>query len=373
VFDGTMEKQVAGAAARGGRVSATEASAAAPRSTAQRSARALALGMLVLGLAMLVMALIAPIDAAPRAAEAAGALAAIAGGVQLARGGARNGLAAGGLTLLGSLVYFAVTNTEFQAGGVGYSIGVAQFVTVPVGLVLGGAAFALTPHTAEARRTARMGDFVPDGAILAVGTILMGIALGQLANERLMPPKWNWISFLGLTLTGMLVLVVGRGATKAALGGRPSEGRRRPIVVLATELLLIAGLGVMIYGALNNLVLGANGFKTGFKGNGDGLALWAGAALFLVVVRGGFKLAVGNRGGAGQAIIRELLYFVGVFAFIVAERSVISGKPPGVSVGGAGSAAALILLGALFLLVPARMAAKQGRLRRAGNTEPLSA
>ncbi len=152
-----------------------------------------------------------------------------------------------------------------------------------------------------------MGDFVPDGAILAVGTILLGIALGQLANERLMPPMWNWISFLGLTVTGMLVLVVGRGAAKAALGGRSWEGRRRPLIVLATELLLIVGLGVMIYGALNNLVLGANGFKTGFKGNGDGLALWAGAALFLVVVRGGFKLAVGTRGGAGQAVIRAPL------------------------------------------------------------------
>lgn len=369
MFGRTTEKQVAGEVAGRGRAVERHDAVRAP--TAQLGARSLALAMLVLGLTMLVMALIAPVDPAPRAAEAAGALATIAGALQLARGAPHNALAAGGLTLLGSLVYLAVTNTEFQAGGVGYSIGVAQFVTVPIGLVLGGAAVALTQGTADARRTARMGDFVPDGAILVVGTILMGIALGQFANERLMPPKWNWISFLGLTVTGMLLLVVGRGAAKAAF--RDGPRRTRALVVLATELVLVAGLAVMMYGALNNLVLGANGFETGFRGNGDGLALWAGAAVFLVVVRGGFKLAVADRGGLAGKVASELLYFVGVFAFIVGERSVISGKPPDVPVDGAGFAATVILLGSLFLLVPVRMAAKHSRLRRAGDSEPVSA
>ncbi len=325
------------------------------------SAKALGFGGLALGGAMAAMAFIAPVDAGPRAAEAvAGALATIGGTLLLARG-AHAAMTAGGLTLLASLVYLAVTNTEFHEGGVGYSIAVAQFVTVPIGLVLGGIAFALTP---EARRAERVSYFVPDGVILAVGTILLGIGLGQIGNERLMTPKWNWVSFLGLTITGMLVLVVLRGALKAAVrGDRRGSAAFRFLGPLATELLLVGGLAVMMYGALNNLVLGANGFRTGFKGNGDGLALWVAAAVFLVVVRGGYKFAVRNQRGAAQAVVRELLYFAGVFAFIVGERSVISGKPPGVPIGGALPAAAVILLGALFLLVPVRMAAKQGRLR----------
>jgi hypothetical protein len=237
-----------------------------------------------------------------------------------------------------------------------------------VGVRVGGTAASSTESQTALRSTALGGS-----RALAVGTILLGIGLGQIANERLTPPMWNWISFLGLTLTGMLVLVVGRGAVKAAIheGNQPQGGTRRLLGLLATELLLVAGLAVMIYGALNNLVLGANGFRTGFKGNGEGLALWIAAALFLVLVRGGFKLALGNRGGAGAAALGELLYFAGVFAFIVGERSVISGQPPGVPIGGAAVGAALIMGGALFLLVPVRMVAKQARPRLAG-AESLS-
>ncbi len=98
-----------------------------------------------------------------------------------------------------------MTNAEFHEGGVGYSTAVVQFVTVAIGLVLGGTAFALTP---QGRGTGRVSDFIPDGVLLVVGTILLGIGLGQLGNERLMTPRWNWVSFVGLTVSGMLVLVV---------------------------------------------------------------------------------------------------------------------------------------------------------------------
>lgn len=336
------------------------------RERAHATVRAIGFSMLALGTAMAGMAFVAPVGASARAAEAAaGAAAAIAGAVLLAR--ARSGqppaMPAGGLTLLASLVYLAVTNTEFHQGGVGYSLAVAQFVTVPIGLVLGGTAFALHRPSLDATRAGRTSEFIPDGVVLVVGTILLGIGLGQFGNERLMPPKWNWVSFLGLTVTGMLVLIVLRGAVKSTRSRvRPSDRPRRLLVALATELLLVAGLAVMLYGALNNLVLGANGFRTGFKGNGDGLALWIAAALFLVVVRGGFKVATGNGAGVGRASVRELLYVAGVFGFIVGERSVISGKPPGVPIDGAWPAAVVILLGALFLLVPARMTAKRRRM-----------
>ena len=325
----------------------------------------LGLSLLALATAMAVMALVAPLDAGARVAETAAAGIAAIGGALLVARGKSAASAAGGLMLLAMLVYFAVTNQEFQQGGVPYSIAVAQFVSVPVGLVLGATAFAfaLDGSTPGGRRAGRTAEFVPDAVILVVGTILLGIALGQTGNERLTPPKWNWISFLGLTVTGALVLIVVRSAVKSMLhGDRPVGQSRRLLGVLATELLLVIGLAVMIYGALNNLVLGANGFRTGFKGNGEGLILWIGAALFLVVVRGGFKLASWRDRGLGRAAVRELLYVAGVFAFIVGERSVLSGKPPGVMSGDALAAAVVILVGALVLLVPLRMSVKQARL-----------
>ncbi len=330
---------------------------------ARSGAKLLGLSVLALASAMAVLALVAPLDAGARVAETAAAgIAAISGALMVARG-ISAAQTAGGLMLLATLIYFAVTNGEFQQGGVPYSTAVAQFVTVPVGLVLGATAFALDVPSLGGRRAMRTADFVPDAVILVVGTILLGIALGQIGNERLTPPKWNWISFLGLTVTGALVVVVLRAAVKSMLyGDRPVGLPRRLLGVLVTELLLVIGLAVMIYGALNNLVLGANGFRTGFKGNGEGLVLWIGAALFLVVVRGGFKLASWRDRGLGRAAVRELLYVAGVFAFILGERSMLSGKPPGVMIGAALAAALVILVGALVLLVPLRIAAKQARL-----------
>ena len=271
--------------------------------------------------------------------------------------------------LLASLVYLAVTNTEFHQGGVAYGIAVAQFVTVPIGLVLGGTAFALHRPVHDAAHRTGLSDRVPEGVILVVGTILLGIGLGQLGNERLMPPKWNWVSFLGLTVTGMFVLIVLRGTLKSMVSrGRPSGWPRRLLGVFGTDLLLVAGLGLMLYGALNNLVLGANGFRTGFAGNDDGLVVWIAAALFLIVVRGAFKLAVGDEAGQGAAVVTELLYVIGAFAFIVGERSVLSGKPPAVPIGAALPAAGVILLGAVFLLVAARITAKGAGLQKRQET-----
>ena len=341
----------------------TSAGATLAAEPVKASAKALGLGLAVLGAAMAVLGLVAPVGLGARAAEVAAAALAAVGGVLLLTRGRRAAMASGGSALVASLVYLGVTNTEFHEGGVGYSIAVAQFLTVPIVLVLGATAFALTQ---QGRGTGRVHDFVPDGVLLVVGTILLAIGLGQLGNERLMTPRWNWVSFIGLTVSGMLVLIVLRGALKAALGrDRPSRGTPRVLGPLGTELLLVGGLGLMLYGALNNLVLGANGFRTGFVGNSEGLVVWTAAALFLVVVRGGFKMTTRlSEQSAARAVVRELLYVVGAFAFIVGERSVVSGRPPAVSIGGALPAAAAVLLGAVFLLVPVRIAAKQGRLER---------
>jgi len=144
--------------------------------------------------------------------------------------------------------------------------------------------------------------------------------------------------------------------------------KRSPDHALGWEILLVVGLGVMIYGALYNLVLGANGFTGGFKGNTNGLLLWAVAAAVLIFVRGPFERALIRLPERRQfPVVREALYVAGAFAFIVGERSVISGKAPTLATGAAFPIALLIILAAAFLLVPIRLAAKPAEL---GQPEP---
>ncbi len=75
-------------------------------------------------------------------------------------------------------------------------------------------------------------------------------------------------------------------------------------------------------------------------------------------------MATRSERGAAHAVVKELLYFVGAFAFIVGERSVVSGRPQRCRSAGHSQLQLPILLGALLLLVPARVAAKQGQVQR---------
>ncbi len=70
----------------------------------------------------------------------------------------------------------------------------------------------------------------------------------------------------------------------------------------------------------------------GFKGNAAGLTLWAGAAVFLVVARGGLKLAVRDYGRAGTFALQGL-YVIGALGFIYGERAVLMGKDPSLTFG----------------------------------------
>jgi hypothetical protein len=116
----------------------------------------------------------------------------------------------------------------------------------------------------------------------------------------------------------------------------------------------------MLYGSYNNLTLGMNGYAVGFKGNTAGLILWVAAALFLLLVRGFYKLAFSQGGRvASRLVVSQLLYVVAIVAFIDGERSVLSGKSPLFSVGGAAPAVALILSGALLVLVLGRVAVQK--------------
>jgi len=263
-------------------------------------------------------------------------------------------LAAGEIALAATIVYLGVAMPPFHHGAVGHDAALAQFIAVVVGLVIGATTLALPgPVTSERPTGVQWQWVIRDSVILIVATIVVAIGLSQTANPALKPPKWSWVSFLGITIPGMLILIFVRGGLKAI--GRPGQLARG----IAVEVLLVVGLGVMVFGSVTNLNLGTSGFKAGLKGNTAGLTLWIVAAAFLVIVRGGFKLALpnGDRRPA-VALARKTLYVVGAVALLYGERSTIMGKPPTFTAGGAFAAAAAMIIAGVVVLTYVRQAAK---------------
>lgn len=347
---------------------------AARATTRNRSARALlSVGVLTaaVGGVLLVTALVTSAGAGRRAFEALFAAEIVVAGVLAALpwGRATRGrsLLLGGAVLGGALLYLGTAMPS--AGRASYSEGVTQFAGVLGALVLGGLLLAVSAPAGaggDERGEGAWARVAREGLLLVVGTILLAIGSGQLARSGLMPPKWNWTSFLGITVPGMLVLVVARGAVKSAVRRSAPRSPSRAVGILATEVLLVAGLGVMLYGSFTNLNLGANGYEVGLKGNDAGLALWAGAAAFLVVVRGGLKLAAPDR-GRRRTVALQALYAVGVLAFIYGERAVLMGKDPALTFGAALPAAAAIVAAGIALLVAGR-----GTVLAAADRQPVA-
>jgi hypothetical protein len=282
----------------------------------------------------------------------AGALIAVAAVVDRRATGLH--LAAGELALAATIVYLGEAMPPFHHGAVGRDAALTQFTAVLVGLVVGAIALALpAPASSEKATGIHWASVIRDGVILVVGTIVVAVGISQAANAEVMPPKWNWTSFLGITIPGMLTLVLLRGGLKAAL---PRSGVAR---VVAVEGLLVVGLAVMVFGSVSNLNLGASGFQAGLKGNAAGLTLWIAAALFFIVVRGAFKTLIPDGDHrAAVALARKALYVVGAVSFIYGERSVIMGKTPAVAIGGAFPAAAAIVISGTIVLTYVRQAAK---------------
>jgi len=262
-------------------------------------------------------------------------------------------LAAGEAALAATITYLGEAMPPFHHAAVGHDTGLAQFIAVVVGLVVGAISLALpAPASSEKATGIHWASVIRDSVILIVATIVVAIGISQTANPAVMPPKWNWTSFLGITIPGMLTLIFLRGGLKAIW-------RRGLLRAVAVEGLLVIGLGVMIFGSVTNLNLGASGYQVGLKGDASGLTLWIAAALFLVVVRGAFKLAIPDGDHrTGVALARKALYVVGVVAFIYGEKSVITGMPPKVAAGGAFGAAAAMILAGVLVLTYVRQAAK---------------
>lgn len=322
-----------------------------------------------LGVAMLALALGAPGGMGVRIIEVALSVAMVASGVLLARAvvtfgrtGKPIGLLPGELALAAAMLYLGTAAPTFHLPKASYGVAVAQFLCVLVGLFLGAAALVVDGASQGVRPRGKRSPaaMVRYGVTLIVGTILLAIGLGQLPNKMLMPPKWSWISFLGITIPGMLLLVAREGVKQQLERSGGQGALSRALRVLATDALLVLGLSIMLFGSFANLNLGMNGYQTGFKGNSAGLLLWAVAALALLLGRGWYKLVVAETGAPlGRRVMSKLLYVVGVVAFIYGERSVLSGKAPMVALGGAAPVVSLILLGALLVLVAGQVAARR--------------
>ncbi len=368
LVDGAHGERGHGAAVRGGAVSAARVGCVVVGA-------AIALD----GLGLLLLAVSARAGVLPKGVELLLRLVVLIPGLLITRTGIAGryplelGVFPGELVLAGALLYLGVAMPVFHAGGVSYSAGLGQFLGVLVGLFLGSAGLALSgastpPHTEAS------GVYPPaalrDSVLLIVGTIVVAIALSQLGMAKLTPPKWNWISFAGITVPGMLILIGREFFTQAY---RPHHrGSRPPLLrLLLTELLLVVGLAVMLYGSGANLTLGKNGYTTGIKNNTDGLALLIAAAVFLVVFCGLLSpspSAAHGRAAVRLALARNVAYAVGAIAFIYGERSVIMGKGPVPSFGAALPGAAAILLAGLLILIVGRLVARSNTA--AASAEP---
>ncbi len=316
------------------------------------------------GVAMIGLALATDVPSTRKALEVLLGVAVVVSGALLARSRMKAvadvsaGLLPGEITLAAALVYLGVAMPAFQHGAA-RSQAVGQFVAVVVALVVGcaGLVYSRAPVGHPGKRS--LAVMVRDGVLLITGTIVVAIATGQIANPALKPPKWNWISFLGLTVPGMLILIAREGLKGSFHRQAPQNSGARVAQAGIVEALLVVGLGIMIFGSNANLALGKNGYQTGLKGNSQGLTLWLGAAAFLIIVRGLVKVALAPAGSRlAVPAVTSLLYIVGVTALIYGERSVQMGKNPLVSFGGAVLPAAFMLLGGIAVLVMMRPAAK---------------
>lgn len=260
------------------------------------------------------------------------------------------------VVLAGALLTLGVAMPAFHRGAIDYQTARDQFLFVVLGLALGSAGLALSGVSAPTvERTVQLSfpGAVRDGVLLIVGTILLAIAIGQLAGPKLKPPMWNWISFVGITIPGMLILIA-RELAKQVDRRRDRRGLGALGRSLLIETMLIGGLFIMIYGSSANLTLGKNGYTTGFKNNTPGLTLLLTAAAVLIVVRGAAKRVVPQHGGALVVMLGNLFYAGTVIAFIYGERAVIMGKDPTLQTGAAAGEASVILLTGLLVLVIGR-------------------
>lgn len=301
------------------------------------------------GLAGLILSGSTPVSTPFAAGEAAASLIVIASAVVLfrtARGSDRPvaGLLPGELALDGAFLYLAMTAETFHGpDAVSREVGIAQFAIVILELVAGcGALVFFRTEGRDARSVFAMA--VRGGVMLAVGSLLLAMAVAAASASTFHLPDWNWTSFLGLTVPGILVLIAReelkkrwRPAGHPALASLPSEG------------LLVLGLSLMVWGSTANLTLGLDAFHIGVRGDVIGAGLWMLAAGALLAGRVLWPAA--STTSRRREIAVAVAYTLALTVFVFGERAVELGGSPAVAIGHAGVAATLAAAAVVVLAV----------------------
>jgi hypothetical protein len=301
------------------------------------------------GLAGLALSRSTPVSTPFAAGEAAASLIVISSAVVLfrsSRGRERPvaGLLPGELALDGAFLYIAMTAETFHGQhAVSREVGIAQFAIVILALVAGCAALVFfRTERRDARSVFAMA--VRGGVMLAVGSLLLAMAVGAASGSTFHLPDWNWPSFLGLTVPGILVLIAREEMKKHwRPAGHPA------MAVLGTEGLLVIGLSLMVWGSTANLTLGADAFHIGVRGDVIGAGLWMLAAVALLARR------VLWPGASATSLRPEIAvavaYTLALALFVFGERAVELGTSPAIAIGHAGIAGALAAAAVVVLAV----------------------
>jgi len=254
------------------------------------------------------------------------------------------GLLPGELALDGAFLYLAMTAPTFHGHhAVSRGVGIAQFAIVILELAAGCGALVFFRTTQRDPRSA-FAMAVRSGVMLAVGSLLLAMAIAAVSASTFHLPRWNWASFLGLTAPGILVLIAREEVKKQRWGqaGNPA------LASLGTEGLLVIGLAVMVWGSTANLTLGVDAFRVGIQGDAVGAGLWVLAAVALLARR---VLWPGDPETRLPEFAPAVAYSAALVLFVVGERAVVLGRSPAVAIGQGSVAGVLVALAAVAVLV----------------------
>lgn len=254
------------------------------------------------------------------------------------------GLLPGELALDGAFLYLAMTAETFHGHhAVSSAVGIAQFAIVILELAAGCGALIFFRTTRRDPRSA-FAMAVRSGVMLAVGSLLLAMAVAAVSASTFHLPRWNWASFLGLTVPGILVLIA-----REELKKRWGQPRNPVLASLGTEGLLVIGLSMMVWGSTANLTLGVDAFRVGIQGEVVGAGLWVLAVILLLARR-----AVWPRDSAKTRqpeLAPAIAYSAALVLFVIGERALQLGQSPAIAMGHGAVAGALVALAGFAVLV----------------------
>jgi hypothetical protein len=253
------------------------------------------------------------------------------------------GLLPGELALDGAFLYLAMTAETFRGQhAVPRDVAIAQFAVLILELVAGSGALVFF-RTEERDARSLFAMAVRGGVLLAVGSLLLAMAVATASASTFHLPNWNWVSFLGLTVPGILVLIAREDVKK-----RGRSATHPALATVATDGMLVVGLSLMVWGSTANLTLGVDAFRLGVRGDLVGAGLWLLAAGALLARSVPWP---GPRARSRRPIAVAIGYIVVLTAFVVGERAVELGKRPVIATGQAEIAGALAIAAVVVLAV----------------------